>query len=134
MQKKIVRFLLYHNWIWTILLAVVAYKLARWIRVDWISALIGTAGSMAGLLMIARLCMWFFFRKLHEYFYGAKVKPPFLREGQPAPPPPTNPRSYYNHSFNDFVKVEPRSFKLAYATAWFMLTLIMAFVIFLNLL
>lgn len=128
-KKKLFRFLLYHNWVWTLPIAIGTFLISRLINVNWLSALIGTAGSMAGLFVIARLCLWFFFRKLYEYFYGAKTKPHYG-----SPQLPANARTYYNHSFMDFVKTEPRIIKLIYATVWFILIVIMAFVIFLKLL
>ena len=69
--KKVRRFLLMNDWIWSVLIAFLAYQFFNYgpptifnvamayFSLNWIQPLVATAGIMAGIFTIARLGIWF---------------------------------------------------------------------------
>lgn len=83
---KLKRFVLVHDWTWSVLLTFFAYMFVNYgppvlfnvpmayFTINWIQPLVATAGVMSGLYSIARLGLYFNIRKMHDYMYGNKNK------------------------------------------------------------
>jgi hypothetical protein len=84
LYKRIIRFIVFHDWTWGVIFSFLAYWFTNWgppslggvameyYAVNWIQAIIATAGVMSGLWSIARLGIWFNLRGFHRYIWGRK--------------------------------------------------------------
>lgn len=105
-MNKLKRFLIFHDWIWSVALAFAAYLIINfgppqvfntpmaYFTINWMQPLIATAGIMAGLFAITRLGLWFNMRKLHKYLYGKKNKS-------------GTEHTYFNPSYADLKNILP---------------------------
>lgn len=141
--KKLKRFIVFHDWTWSVVFAFLTYWVSNWgppslmgvpmtyYAINWLQAIVATAGVMAGLYSIARLGLWFNLRKLHQYIYGQKNERQSTDElSEQRREQPT----YNNYSFADFKKIEPRWVKLLFASFWLALFFVVATIVFLKLL
>ncbi|BAV09391.1 hypothetical protein SAMN05421788_101828 [Filimonas lacunae] len=135
-MKKIKRLLLLHDWMWSVAIAFVCYWLLNlgpasingvameYYAINWMQALLATAGIMAGLFAVARLGLWFNLQKIHHYVWGKRYKVPGSWEGA---------KEYRLFSFEDFKTLQPWQ-KLLLASVWVAFLFSAALVVFLKLL
>lgn len=135
-MKKIKRWVLLHDWVWSVAIAFLSYWLLNlgpasvggvameYYAINWIQALIATAGIMAGLFAVARLGLWFNLRKVHDYLWGKKYR---VEESG------IEYREYKLYSFEDFKNLKAWQ-KLLLVSGWLVFFFSAALLVFLRLL
>lgn len=135
-MKGVKRWLLMHDWIWSVAVAFLSYWFLNmgpssvggvameYYAINWIQALIATAGIMAGLFAAARIGLWFNLRKVHNYLWGKRYK---VEESG------IEYREYKLYSFEDFIKLKAWQ-KLLFASFWLVFFFSVAVIVFLRLL
>lgn len=126
--KKVRRFLLLNDWIWSVLGAFFLYQLINigpatifdvavaYFQINWLQPLVSTAGVMAGLFAIMRLGMYFNLRRKHDYTWGKRDK----TSGE-----------FKLEAFDDFKKLTPWQKHLS-VTFWLVFLFATALIVYLS--
>jgi hypothetical protein len=88
--------------------------------------LVETAAVVASIVGLARVLLWFHFRKLSRYLYGQKNE----WMDRPSSLPDREQKLFVNYAFADFKKLEPRWIKLCFAFFWIIWFTVLSVVIF----
>lgn len=84
LYKRILRFVIFHDWTWAVAFSFMVYWLTNWgppsiggvameyYAINWMQALMATAGILSGLFSLARLGLWFNIRGFHNFIWGKK--------------------------------------------------------------